>query len=535
VATHLTDRPGATTGDPARRRRRGERGERGRLDAGLAGVVAAVAAMAAAELVALLTGPGSVPVVAVGTAVVPLVPEPVKQAAIAAFGTSDKTALLIGTCILLAAAAFGFGLAARHRPAVGDAGIVLFAGIGALSASRAGVGGTGSVLPSLAAAVVGVVVLRGLLTRVRTAGPSDSAVERRPSRRAVLATLGATAAGALAVGAAGLAGMRLRFGSDSARAALRLPVPASPAPAQPAGVDPGAVGALPFRTPNADFYRIDTALFVPHIEPGTWRLRIHGMVGRELTIDLPTLLRRPMVERDITLACVSNPVGGSLVGNARWLGVPLAPLLAEVGISPDADQLVSRDSGGTSIGTPIATVTDGRDALLAVGMNGEPLPFEHGFPVRMVVPGLYGYVSACKWITDIEVTRFDAYDAYWVRRGWAPRGPVKVSSRIDTPRDGHRRPAGPGVVAGVAWAQHTGIARVEVRVDDGPWAQADLAPAATADTWRLWTWPWNAPAGEHALTVRAVTTAGQVQTADRADTVPDGATGLHTVRVAVTG
>ncbi len=521
-----------TTAGPTRVARRADaadRDRRGRADtalAGAAGLVAAGAAMAAAEVVALLTGPGSVPVVAVGTAVVPLVPEPVKQVAIRAFGTSDKTALLIGTCVLLAVAAFVVGIAARRRPAVGDAGIVLFAGVGALAASRAGVGGLGSMLPSLAAGVVGFAALRALLRRV----PSAIA---GPTRRAFLATLGSTAAGALAIGAAGAGGMRLRFGSDSARAELVLPAPASPAPAQPAGVDPGA-GAVPFRTANADFYRIDTALFVPHVDPQQWRLRIHGMVERELTLDLAALLRRPLVERDVTLACVSNPVGGDLVGNARWLGVLLAPLLAEAGISRDADQLVSRDAGGMSIGTPVAAVTDGRDAMLAVGMNGEPLPFEHGFPVRMVVPGLYGYVSACKWITDIEVTRFDAYDAYWVQRGWGERGPVKVSSRIDTPRDGRRRPAGPGVVAGVAWAQHTGIARVEVRVDDGPWNEAQLAPAATSDTWRQWTWPWTAPPGSHSLTVRATTSTGQVQTAERADTVPDGATGLHTVRATAT-
>lgn len=486
--------------------------------------------MAAAELAALLAGPGSVPVIAVGTALIPLTPESVKERAIGLFGTSDKTALIVGTCLLLAALSFGAGVLARRRPSVGDAGIILFAGVGALAAARAGVGGVGSMIPSAVAAVVGVAVLRALLTRVRRVDPSSPPGAGGPRRRAVLYGLGSGTAAALAVGAAGLAGMRVRFGNASARNGLALPAPTVPATPQPAGVDPG-VGAVPFRTDAADFYRIDTALFVPHIDPATWQLRIHGMVDREITLDFATLLKRPLVERDVTLTCVSNEVGGSLIGNARWLGALLAPLLAEAGVSRDADQLVSRDSHGMSIGTPISAVTDGRDAMLAVGMNGAPLPFEHGFPVRMVVPGLYGYVSACKWITEIEVTRFDAYDAYWVQRGWGARGPVKVSSRIDTPRGD--RNAGQVTVAGVAWAQHTGIARVEVRVDDGDWATATLAPVATADTWREWSWRWDAPAGDHQLSVRATTSTGEVQTADQADTVPDGATGLHRISVSI--
>ena len=487
--------------------------------------------MAAAELAALLSGPGSVPVIAVGTALIPLTPESVKERAIGLFGTSDKTALIVGTCVLLAALSFGAGVLARRRPSIGDAGIILFAGVGALAAARAGVGGVGSMIPSAVAAVVGVAVLRALLTRVRR-------VERQgaggPRRRAVLYGLGSGTAAALAVGAAGLAGMRVRFGDASARTDLALPAPTVPATPQPAGVDPG-VGAVPFRTDAADFYRIDTALFVPHIDPASWQLRIHGMVDREVTLDFATLVKRPLVERDVTLTCVSNEVGGPLIGNARWLGALLAPLLAEAGVSRDADQLVSRDQHGMSIGTPLSAVTDGRDAMLAIGMNGAPLPFEHGFPVRMVVPGLYGYVSACKWITDIEVTRFDAYDAYWVQRGWGARGPVKVSSRIDTPRSGRDRDAGQVTLAGVAWAQHTGIAKVEVRVDDGAWATATLAPVATADTWREWSWRWDAAAGDHRLAVRATTSTGEVQTADQADTVPDGATGLHQISVTVRG
>ena len=499
----------------------------------LVGVVSAAAGLAASELVSGYLHQRVSPVVAVAESIIRLTPGAIIEKVISVVGRNDKPLVIGATLLGLLVVSAIVGIVAMRALAVAEAvfvamGIVLVLAVHArLTSSET------TYVPAVVGVVVALVALATLTPRaVRTRSQPAGAETDQDSRRDFLRLTAGVAGGVVLAGVAGRVLAHGRAALDAARTKLQLP---ASRPVAPAGAEIGVKGIAAWNTSQDDFYRIDTALFVPHIEPGTWRLRIHGMVGRELTIDLPTLLRRPMVERDITLACVSNPVGGSLVGNARWLGVPLAPLLAEVGISPDADQLVSRDSGGTSIGTPIATVTDGRDALLAVGMNGEPLPFEHGFPVRMVVPGLYGYVSACKWITDIEVTRFDAYDAYWVRRGWAPRGPVKVSSRIDTPRDGHRRPAGPGVVAGVAWAQHTGIARVEVRVDDGPWAQADLAPAATADTWRLWTWPWNAPAGEHALTVRAVTTAGQVQTADRADTVPDGATGLHTVRVAVTG
>ncbi len=313
-------------------------------------------------------------------------------------------------------------------------------------------------------------------------------------------------------------------------------MPAAPVP-------PGAGLPVPgisrFLTPNRDFYRVDTALVVPRVDADTWRLRIHGEgVSRPLELDLRELLARPLVEHDISLTCVSNEVGGPYAGNARWLGVRLADLLHEAGVRPPsqggpADQLVARSVDGMTLGTPVETVMDGREALLAVGMNGEPLPFAHGFPVRMVVPGLYGYVSACKWLRELRLTTFDAYDAYWVRRGWAARAPVKTQSRIDTPRASAEPLAGRVAVAGVAWALHRGIIRVEVRVDGGPWQEARLADADGVDTWRLWSWPWVAAPGRHTLQVRATDGTGAVQTEVRRPTVPDGATGLHTVTVHV--
>ncbi|MFI9495991.1 molybdopterin-dependent oxidoreductase [Streptomyces halstedii] len=354
--------------------------------------------------------------------------------------------------------------------------------------------------------------------------------------------LAATAAAAASAGA-GLLGSRLTAsrlaGASASRQGITLPAPASPAPPVPPGADLGIRGAGSFVTPAKDFYRVDTALVVPRVDADRWRLRIHGAgVARPVTLGFRDLLRRELVERDITLTCVSNEVGGPYAGNARWTGVRLAELLREAGVEPPsrggaADQIVARSVDGMTIGTPVETVMDGRDALLAVGMNGEPLPFEHGFPVRMVVPGLYGYVSACKWIQDIELTTFDAYDAYWVKRSWAREAPVKTASRIDTPRPFATPAAGTVPVAGVAWAQHRGIARVEVRVDGGPWHTARLGAEAGRDTWRQWVWEWPATRGRHTLEVRATDRTGATQTGERVGTVPDGATGWHSVVIDV--
>ncbi|MFJ2746122.1 molybdopterin-dependent oxidoreductase [Streptomyces sp. NPDC087440] len=361
------------------------------------------------------------------------------------------------------------------------------------------------------------------------------------NRRAFVLTATTTLA---ASAGAGLLGRHLNSGRQAdaaaARSRITLPSPADPARPVPAGAELRVPGLSPLTTPNRDFYRVDTALVVPRPDPARWRLTLHGLgIAKSLTYTYEDLLRRPLIERDITLTCVSNQVGGPYVGNARWLGVRLADLLREAGVRPPsqggpADQLVARSVDGMTLGSPVETVLDGRDALLAVGMNGEPLPFDHGFPVRMLVPGLYGYVSACKWLRDLELTTFDAFDAYWVRRDWAREAPIKTQSRIDTPRPFASPKAGRVMVAGVAWAQHRGIARVEVRVDGGPWQDASLAAENGRDTWRQWSWPWQAAPGNHSLEVRATDREGDTQTERRVGTVPDGATGLHSVVVAVT-
>jgi DMSO/TMAO reductase YedYZ molybdopterin-dependent catalytic subunit len=292
-------------------------------------------------------------------------------------------------------------------------------------------------------------------------------------------------------------------------------------------------GISPFMTPNAKFYRVDTLLQVPRIDPRDWGLRVHGLVDKELRLSFDQLLERRLVERDITLTCVSNEVGGPYVGNARWIGVPIADILREAGVREGADAVQSTSVDGLTIGTPLAALTDGRDAIFVVAMNGEPLPFEHGFPVRMVVPGLYGYVSATKWIVDFEVTRFRDFSAYWTDRGWSVEAPIKTSARIDVPKAFATVEAGPAIAAGVAWAQHRGIRKVEVQVDNGPWQPARLAPVDGPDTWRQWTFRWNATPGTHKLTVRATDATGELQTDRQAPPRPNGSSGLHNTVVMV--
>ncbi|MFF7379078.1 sulfite oxidase [Streptomyces massasporeus] len=514
----------------------------------LSGLLAGLTALAVAELVAGVLRPQAGPVVAVGGAAIDRTPAVVKDWAIRTFGTNDKLVLQIAILAVLAVFALALGvLALRHRR-LGAAGILVFGAVGTVAAlNRPDSTGLTDALPSLVGAVAGAGLLYVLIGRLSAShrAPHDDADPEGPAgqgwdRRGFV--IAATAAVAASAGAGAL-GRSLNNSTGRAAAVSRnnvvLPVAVSPAPAAPKAARVRVAGVSPFITPTEDFYRVDTALVVPKVDATAWRLRIHGTgVRRQLTLSFEDLLARELIERHITLTCVSNEVGGPYVGNARWIGVRLADLLAECGVAPPskggrADQLVARSVDGMTIGSPVEDVMDGRDAMLALGMNGEPLPFQHGFPVRMLVPGLYGYVSACKWIEDIELTTFDAYDAYWVRRDWARRAPVKTQSRIDTPKPFARPKAGTVMVAGVAWAQSRGIDRVEVRVDDGPWQEATLAAEDTRDTWRQWSFPWRATKGGHTLTVRATDRTGQVQIAQRTRTVPDGASGRHSVVVTV--
>jgi DMSO/TMAO reductase YedYZ molybdopterin-dependent catalytic subunit len=500
----------------------------------LAGLAAAAVALGVAELFAVLTGARSAPLVAVGGVVVDTAPAPVKEFAVRVFYTYDKLALITGTAVGVAGFAALVGILALRRSWYGLAGVALLGLAGAGAAlTRHGASWTYA-LPSVVGALAGagvLLALRGLLSGEPQ--PSGEPQFLGEPRRRFLRLAGAALGVGLGAAAAGR-WLSTRRDVSAARAAVTLPAPASSAPPLPAAADRRLKELAPFVTDARDFYLIDTALTVPQIDPAAWRLRIHGRVRRPLTLTYEQLLARPMIERYITLACVSNEVGGSLIGNARWLGVPVKDLLDEVGPLDGADQVVSRSVDGFTAGTPTAVLSDGRDAMLAVGMNGEPLPVAHGFPVRMVVPGLYGYVSATKWLAELELASFRDFDAYWVRRGWARQAPVKTESRIDTPRERATVRRGRVIVAGVAWAQHRGVSRVEVRVDDGPWQAAALGAVPSVDTWRQWSWEWDAPAGTHRLWVRATDNGGQVQPEDEQPPVPDGATGWHHVEVTVT-
>jgi len=481
-----------------------------------AGVLAAGLGVAVAELFAAATRPETAPLIAIGGTIIDATPTAVKEFAVRELGTSDKPVLLASVGLVLALFAAAAGVLGRNHPRLVAPAAVVLGAAGAAAAVSRPAATVLAVVPSLVAAAVAGVALRWLLRPAPTPAPGRRVFLRN-------ATLVAGAAVLSEVGAQVLSRTVGRVRTD-----LSLPAAASPARPRPAGTGPG------FVTTTGDFYRVDTALAVPRIDPDAWSLRVSGMVDRTLRLSLDDLLRRPLIERDITLNCVSNEVGGPYIGTARWLGVPLAPLLAEAGPHRGADQIVARSVEGMTIGTPLATALDGRDTMLAVAMNGEPLTPEHGFPVRMLTPGLYGYAGACKWVSELQITTFTAYDAYWVKRGWARAGTVRTASRIDRPRPFARLAAGPVTVAGVAWAQRRGITRVEVSVDGGPWRAAELLPVPSADTWVQWRYPWAATPGPHSLAVRATDGTGAVQPGARATPFPSGATGWHTVTVTVT-
>ncbi|TQJ12108.1 sulfite oxidase [Kribbella jejuensis] len=511
----------------------------------LGGIVAAGTALALGYLVANLTG-GPWPVDAVGVQVIDWSPGPVKDWAVRTLGTADRPLLRVGICTtLLVIAAVAGALATRghRRTAITIAGTLGLIGVTFALVSRSAATTTyNRLLPAtitfVAAVAAMAVVTRGVSAPTRRSGspaepgpastPDDSAQPAGFDRRRFLVTVSALAvAGGGAVGASRVVG----GSGDELRTRVRVPRVQDGAGPVRAGLD--LPGISPFMTQNEKFYRVDTLLQVPRIDPRQWELRVHGLVGNELRLSFDELLRRRLIERDITLTCVSNEVGGPYVGNARWIGVPIADILREAGVQEGADAVKSTSVDGLTIGTPLSALTDGRDAIFALAMNGEPLPFEHGFPVRMVVPGLYGYVSATKWIVDFEVTRFRNFSAYWTDRGWSVEAPVKTSSRIDVPRGFANLRAGPTIAAGVAWAQHRGISKVEVRIDDGPWQSATLAPADTTDTWRQWTYRWNATPGTHKLTVRATDGNGELQADREAPPRPNGSSGLHNTVVMV--
>ena len=498
-----------------------------------AGLAAASAGVGTAEIVAALLAPRASPLASTGALVIDLSPSWLKDLVIGLFGTADKIVIFVAVTLAVALLAAVSGIVEAKAPPWGRVMIGAVGGIGLIAATTRADSTMLSGLPAIIAIVIAVILLAQLSRRSRAIDNAKGDQARSQERRyflisaSVAAGLGVAAAIGGRIAATGIQAV------DAARRMFTLPVPAVKAPPIPAGASLDIPGIAPLVTPNSDYYRIDTALIVPSIDPAQWSLTITGLVEREVTLSFEELLALPLEESYTTLACVSNYVGGGLIGNALWLGYPIRKLLAKAGAKPGADMVLSRSVDGFTAGTPLTALTDDRNAILAVAMNGEPLPPEHGFPVRMVVPGLFGYVSATKWVTELKVTTFAEDAAYWTNRGWSARGPVKLSSRIDTPGGFGQVEAGTVMVAGVAWSQHVGISGVEVRVDDGPWLEATLAEAISADTWRQWSFPWEATRGRRTLTVRATDANGMVQTAQYADVVPDGATGLHSIDVGV--
>jgi DMSO/TMAO reductase YedYZ molybdopterin-dependent catalytic subunit len=491
------------------------------------GLLAAAAALAAGHFAAALGDPRTSPPVAVGGAVIDLAPSGLKDFAVAVFGQADKLALIIGMLLVIAALAVGAGLLSRRHwwP-----GALVIAGFGAAGVVAAATRPGGDLAPAVVSLVTGVGVFALLWFAGRGGGEKTSLHPASDgwARRRFLVTSGLVVVGS---GLAAAGGSTLSRGSGVAasRAEVAARLPRVTSPVVPAGADFAASGTPRFLTANRDFYRIDTALVVPRLRADDWRLRLHGMVDRELDLSFEELIDRRVQSRTITLTCVSNEVGGNLISTADFAGVPVRDLLLEAGIRPGAQQLLTRSSDGYTAGTPLDVLLEpDRGALLAFEMNGEPLPPEHGFPVRMVVPGLYGYVSATKWLVEGEVTTFDQQH-YWEQRGWARQAPIKTQSRIDRPRPNTSVPAGAVTVAGIAWAQHTGIRAVEVSVDDGPWQPTELSTEVNRDTWRMWRARVELPPGDHRLRCRAIDRTGLPQTAAVQGAIPDGATGLHAV------
>ncbi|GAA2096962.1 sulfite oxidase [Microlunatus panaciterrae] len=495
-----------------------------------AGLAAAAAAIGAGHGVAALVNPNASPLIAVGSSLIDVAPTPAKEFAVRTFGTADKPVLVTGIAVVLLLIAALLGLLAWRRRPVALTGIALLGAVGVLAATLRPGATPWDALPSVAAGLAGLVALDRVSRiggRSRTAGSAP-----HPSRRALLAGIGATALTAAVLGGGGIVVSQLRLAGAEARRRLGLPSPGSRSAPVPAAAQ--VEGNTPFLTSIDDFYRVDIALVTPRIDPDQWSLTIDGLVDRPLTLSYRQLLELPMIERNITMTCVSNEVGGPYVGTASWLGVPFTEIIKRVGVQTGVDQVFSYSSDqGYTCSTPYQAVSDGRDAMIVVGMNGEVLPDKNGFPARMLVPGLYGFVSGTKWLERIEFTRYDRRTAYWTSRGWATQAPILTQSRIDVPKSLGMLSKDKPVLAGVAWAQHRGIERVEIRIDGGPWQQATLADEAGVDLWRQWSFVYRGPAGRHTAEVRATDKSGKTQPERRTKVFPSGARGWHQIRFTV--
>ncbi|WP_052594606.1 molybdopterin-dependent oxidoreductase [Luteipulveratus mongoliensis] len=506
-----------------------------RRRAAASGVLAAIAGTTAGHLVAALTEPESSPVLAIGSAVIDRTPTPLKDWAIRNLGTMDKPVLLgsvaLGTLVFAVVA----GLLARRNLALGSVALLALVGVAAAAALKRPAANGMYVIPSLIAGVVALVVLVLLLPgRPKVPGLGDLSAypSGMDTRRGFL-----VGSGTVLAASAGAAVLGQKLGATDPTKGITLPRPRSAAPPLPRGLDATYKDITPLRTPNGGFYRVDTALVVPKVDADSWKLRIEGDVRHPFTLSYDDIRNMPLIERNITMTCVSNEVGGEYVGGARWLGVRVSELLRIAQVKePDRPdrQVLSRSTDGFTVSTPLGALMDGRDALLAIGMNGAPLPPTHGFPARLVTPGLYGFVGSTKWVTKLTVTSYDAAKAYWTQRDWATDAPIKPSARIDTPKSLAQVPKGRTTIGGIAWAQRRGVVKVEVSVDEKPWQAAQLGPDVGVDYWRQWAIPWDFTAsGRHSIRARVTDGSGAVQTDKRARVFPSGSSGIQEVVVLV--
>jgi len=498
-----------------------------RID-GILGVVAVGAGLAVAQLLSSIKSGLNGPIVSIGNRVIDYVPASIEKFVIRIFGVNDKLALviIISVVVLILAILIGSSYFSGKRRQANL--IVIFMMIIAVVASIFDASaGVLSVLPSLAAGGTTIWILKILENRTKQNESEGLTINRRELFKTV---------GFIAVGSAAavIAGNFFRTQASAQLKRLDILLPKALKFLPPLPTDPAlkTAGLSKLITPNGEFYRIDTAIVVPNINIETWRFKIDGMVGNPLEFTYKELTDRPVFELDCTIACVSNEVGGNLVGNARWLGIRLDDLVKEASPFDSADQVMGHSIDGFTAGFPVAAL-DGRDAMIAIGMNGEPLPVDHGFPARVIVPGIYGYVSATKWLTRIELTRFDQAEGYWIPRGWSVQAPIKTASRIDTPTTASSVKAGGRVIAGVAWAPIRGISKVEVRVNKNAWRPATLGPVLAKTTWRQWWIDWEAEPGDVLLSVRATDGTGALQSSKRVSIAPNGAEGWHTIKITV--
>ena len=508
----------------------GARVERRR--AALTGGLSALAGLVAAELFGLVLPGRPSPVTYAAQRVIDSMPDAPREALIGAVGTLDKPLLVVGIVLVVVAAGAAVGRVGATRPTVVP---WLFVAGGVLGWLLAWNGSTADALGLALVVAVGVTVATLVWSRFGPAAAEPAASTSPQVERRTVLRMAAVVGGASAVGLVVVAATRRASSAavDAVRTALRIPAPTNPAPPLPPGITPDVPGIAPAITPNTDFYQIDVSLSAPAVDVATWQLSVTGRVTTPLTLTYDQLLALPSIERYVALTCVSNEVGGDLVGTARWQGVRLTDVLARAGVHDDADLVMGVSVDGFTTGFPRSVLADGRDAMVAYAMNGEPLPVRHGFPVRLVVPGLYGYVSATKWLEEIRLTTLADDVPFWLQRGWAEDGRIEAASRIDVPRTGARVAAGTVAVGGRAWHQHTGVGSVEISVDGGPWQRATLAAPIGTDAWRLWSWPWPATTGRHELRVRMHDLDGTAQDSTSRPVFPGASSGLHTISVDV--